>query len=323
MNKYTSLNYLKTFKAYQLKSVIKQWKQMNPQHKIKSWKNASKNKLIEIITSNNIDLSEYDIPKSNPNPYKRPITDARKKYGKKSYNESEQEAYLLNLSNDPRYKNPLQPLDKYVNKEGKKEYLSLEKHQIDFIKQFIFSNLRGAIAFHGVGSGKTLNAVVASYYYLKMYPNNKVIVISPSSLLFNFTNGMVQYGLDVSDNRYNFYTYDKYIRNPKLGKDALIIIDEAHNFRTEIKKNDIMDDQGLVIDQIPTSNIRGFKVMKYATEHAHKVLLLTGTVFVNSLYDIENLLAMVDNRSPIDKSTYGEMLADPSNISDYFKSQGS
>jgi len=83
------------------------------------------------------------------------------------------------------------PLEQYVNKEGKKEYVSLQPHQIKFIKQFVFSNLRGTIAFHGVGSGKTLNAVVCSCYYLKMYPNNKVIVISPSSLLFNFTNGMI------------------------------------------------------------------------------------------------------------------------------------
>ena len=58
---------------------------------------------------------------------------------------------------------------KYSIKEGKKEYVSLQPHQIKFIKQFVFSNLRGTIAFHGVGSGKTLNAVVCSYYYLKMY----------------------------------------------------------------------------------------------------------------------------------------------------------
>jgi hypothetical protein len=39
-------------------------------------------------------------------------------------------------------------------------------------------------SFHGVGSGKTLNAVVSSCI-LK---------------LFNFTNGMIEYGLDIGDN---------------------------------------------------------------------------------------------------------------------------
>ena len=193
-------------------------------------------------------------------------------------------------------------MEQYVNKEGKKEYVSLQPHQIKFIKQFVFSNLRGTVAFHGVGSGKTLNAVVCSYYYLKMYPNNKVIIISPSSLLFNFTNGMIEYGLDIGDNRYSFFTYDKYIRNPKLAENSLLIVDEAHNFRTEIVEKDIQDDNGNVIDSIPISNIRGYKLMKFGTHYAHKVLLLTGTAFVNSLYDIENLLSMIDNRNRLVKN---------------------
>ena len=67
------------------------------------------------------------------------------------------------------------------------------------------------------------------------------VVISPSALLFNFVAGLVQYGLDKNDNRYSFYTYEKYARNQKIAKDALLIVDEAHNFRTEIKTNEIKD----------------------------------------------------------------------------------
>ena len=41
---------------------------------------------------------------------------------------------------------------------------------------------------------------------------------------------MKQFGLNSSDKRYNFYSYDKYIRNKEVGDNSLVIIDEAHNF---------------------------------------------------------------------------------------------
>ena len=45
---------------------------------------------------------------------------------------------------------------------------------------------------------------------------------------------MKQFGLNSSDKRYNFYSYDKYIRNKEVGDNSLVIIDEAHNFRSQI-----------------------------------------------------------------------------------------
>jgi len=170
-----------SFKVYQIKSAIQQWIEKNQNVKLPGWKSVSKDKLLKILKQFKINPFHFDIPQANPNPSVKTITDARKKYNKKPYSEPEQESFLLNLNNNPRYQNPLQSLEQYVNKEGKKEYVSLQPHQIKFIKQFVFSNLRGTIAFHGVGSGKTLNAVVCSYYYLKMYPNNKVIVIVSNS----------------------------------------------------------------------------------------------------------------------------------------------
>lgn len=112
--------------------------------------------------------------------------------------------------------------------------INLQDHQFEFVKYFCLSNLKGGIAFHGTGTGKTLTAVVTSNLYLSLYPNNKVIVISPSALLYNFIDGMKQFGLNSSDKRYNFYSYDKYIRNKEVGDNSLVIIDEAHNFRSQI-----------------------------------------------------------------------------------------
>ena len=59
------------------------------------------------------------------------------------------------------------------------------------------------------GSGKTLTPVVSSYWYLQLYPTNKVLIISPSALLYNFIEGMRQYGLDIQENRYTYTTYEK------------------------------------------------------------------------------------------------------------------
>jgi len=315
-------------KVYQIKELIPQFlKKYTSDENIKDlkgWYKKKKAELIKILRSKGVNPDDYTLSKEDPNKGKyRSVGDVRKKYGVKEYTDADQEAFLLNIVNNPRYSNPLQALGQYTNKENVKEYLTLQKHQRDFVRQFIFSNLRGAIAYHGVGSGKTLTAVVCAYYYLKMYPKNRVIVVSPSALLYNFVNGMVQYGLTIQDNRYQFFTYDKYIKyikKPNLIKNALVIIDEAHNLRTEIVVNPSYDPETGEEREggEPVSNKRGYYIMQFGTNHAHKVLLLTGTAFVNGLYDIENLLSIVDKRTPLNRSTYSEVIGNKLNIPDYF-----
>jgi len=304
-------------KAYQIKDVISQFLENNPKNKF-AYRSKNKKDLIQILKNFNINPRMYQIIQKNP--YVPLPRDILKKYGKTAYKGDQQDEYLNELNMNERYKNPLQALNKYTNREGNQEYINILNHQKKFITQFCYSNLRGSIAFHGVGSGKTLTAVVASYLYLKIYPNNKVIVISPSSLLFNFINGMQQYGLDISDNRYSFLTYDKYVRKPVVAKNALLIVDEAHNFRTAMKIETVKDPEtNEILGETAQQNKKGFAVLKYGAMFAHKVILLTGTAFVNSLYDIENLLAMVDERMPIDIGTFSDsVINNPDTIEDYF-----
>ena len=305
-------------KGYQLKNIIEQFNERNETNTIKAYKSKTINELDKILSTYKIDpwnKNIYSVIEINPT---RPV-DINKKAGINKYDISNQKSYLDLLNKNERYLNPLQALNQYTNKEGKLEYLTPQEHQKKFILQFIYSTLRGAVVFHGVGSGKTLTAVISSYYYLKIYPNNKVIVISPSALLFNFVAGMQQYGLDKNDNRYSFFTYEKYIRNPQLGNNSLVIIDEAHNLRTEMNIGEIRDpDTKKFLEEKSSTNQRGFKIMKYGIEKCHKVLLLTGTAFVNRLSDIENLLAFVDNRRPISHKNYETILDDVENIKDYF-----
>lgn len=310
------MNFTLGLKNYQMKHIIEQFNNKNPENAIKYYKSKSKIDLEQIIKKNRIDFSKYEILNKNPVAYGKDIL---KKAGIIRYNETDQIAFQNELEQNERYKNPLLALNQYTNKEGIREYLTPQEHQKKFIKQFIYSNLRGSIVFHGVGSGKTLTAVISSYYYLKLYPNNKVIVISPSALLFNFVAGMIQYGLDKNDNRYYFYTYDKYNRNPMVSKNALLIVDEAHNFRTPLHLVETLDPEtNEVLETTTTTNKRCMKIMKYGSDYCHKILLLTGTVFVNWLHDIENLLAMVDKRLPSDYKSYDTILDNVDNIKDYF-----
>jgi hypothetical protein len=226
---------LKAFSKAQLQAILKHNKTNNNFY-IKSVISYKKNELIKLITKNNLIIPEHIKPKEKKPRFNSNIPIS--KYGYKPYTEPEQEEFITELNNDENYKNPLQPLKEYYNKKTEKlEKVSLVEHQERFIKQLLFSDLRGGIAFHGTGTGKPLTAVVCSYFYLKLYPNNKVLFISPSAVLYNFINSMIQYGLDIKDNRYSFFTFDKYIRNKKAGDNSLVIIDEAHNLRTEIKSS--------------------------------------------------------------------------------------
>jgi len=308
---------LTNLKVFQLKDLIEKYNEKYPDNTITKYKAKRKSELVNLLISKINSLMGYTIVQNNP--AEKKSANILHKYSAKPFNELQQEEFLQSLDEAPRYANPLQALQKYTTKEGTKEYIQLQQHQANFIKQFIFSNLRGAIAFHGVGSGKTLTAVVSSYYYLKMYPNNKVIVISPSALLYNFINGMIQYGLDIRDNRYSFYTYEKYIRSPKIARDALLIVDEAHNFRTEMGLKEIRDpNNDTVVETVVSANRRGYIVKKFGSDYSHKIILLTGTAFVNKIYDIENLLAMVDNRAPISSDAFNTLISDITNLPDYF-----
>jgi hypothetical protein len=137
---------------------------------------------------------------------------------------------------------------------------------------------------------------------------------------------MIQYGLDKNDNRYSFYTYDKYVRNPELGKDALLIEDEAHNLRTFMNIYEQQDPETGKPVYTPSgqplyqsmANKRGFKIWNNCARICHKIILLTGTLFINKLYDIENLLAMVDARVPETPDTYATIMEDVNAIKDYF-----
>ena len=83
--------------------------------------------------------------------------------------------------------------------------LPLQKHQMDFANSLIDKPIHGAIAIHGVGTGKTLTAVATAEKFLEEYPRENVVVVTPASLLLGFKEELYKFDPAIEkDKRYKF-----------------------------------------------------------------------------------------------------------------------
>jgi superfamily II DNA or RNA helicase len=182
--------------------------------------------------------------------------------------------------------------------------LPLQEHQIRFADSFINKDaIDGAIAIHGVGTGKTLTAVASAEMYLDRYPKSNVTVITPASLLAGFKQELYKFDPAIeADKRYKFYTYDGYLRRGKT-KDcqkSLVIIDEGQNLRTGIivgEGEPQLDDDGNVIGKgslYAEQGAKPFKIINRCTRFARKILILSATPMVNKPEDMTNLINMAN-----------------------------
>lgn len=304
------------YPAYQLKDILKQH--------VPDIKGVYKMRKLDVI--NSLIKNKY-LASSLPPIEKRPPYEANilKRYGTKTFTDQEQSDFI---NQSYQVIDPLKAKKEYLNpKSGNLELIELQKHQRDFISGFINSNFTGAILFHGVGTGKTLSAIAYSHYYLSIYPSHKVVIISPPTLIHNSIKSLLQYGLKVEDKRYSFLSYIKFSNSPSKYVDnkTLLIIDEAHNFRTYIMANPAFDAEGkAMVDKNGdamynvSSNKRGHATLQ-GCKKAHKVLCLTGTPFINGLYDIENLLSMIEQKEPLGRDMFASIVTNDKSVKDYFK----
>jgi len=304
---------IKKYKSYivkQLKQILKDFlieKKIKPDFRITKLK---KGEVISKLIENNYNIN--DLPE--------PIKSLRSKTIKttiKQYTDEEQEQFL---NKGYEVIDPLKAKGEYFNiKTGQRELVKLLAHQEKFLRKFFLSGVAGSIVFHGVGTGKSLTASVATHYYLSLNPNGNVVFISPPALILNFVNALKQYGLDEKDKRISYFTFEKFARNPSINKNkpTLFIIDEAHLLRTEIKANVVQDEEGnkeVSVEQ----NKRGYQILE-AIKKTDKCILLTGTPFINKIYDIENLISMVVKKDPLDPENFAQMITNKESRLDYFK----
>lgn len=167
----------------------------------------------------------------------------------------------------------------------------LRDYQITVVKWL--KDHHGVVAAFDVGSGKTLTAAAASVCLLETGTVKKVIVVAPKSLFDNFNKELDAFLGDTAEDflfndAYSNYTHQGFVNmfkdNPQGCDDTLLIIDEASEFRTQIK------DDG--------SGKSAFTVVNCCIR-AKRVLLLTATPLVNDFSDITNLVAMARGDIPL------------------------
>ncbi len=187
---------------------------------------------------------------------------------------------------------------------------------------------RGLIAAFEVGTGKTLTAVISIRCVDQIGQlfgkNIKFIIVTPATLLDNFTREMTWYGLDINDSKYVFYTKEMFGIEYQKGnidcKNTFLIIDEAHDFRTDYR----LEFSGLkyMKDQVNAMREDG-KLQRAESgvkcaKLAWKVMLLTGTPMYNREYDIVNLVAMVRGQDPIEKLQWEQVIKNDEYFDKYF-----
>lgn len=192
---------------------------------------------------------------------------------------------------------------------------TLKSYQRLVIKQLL-GDKKGLLAVHGIGSGKTLTAVTASQCLLATGKVKGVLLITKKGLIDNFKTEMDNYGVKTkSKELYQYESFEKVRlmantleKAKNLGKDKLIIIDEAHVLRADTLKSSKGEKGG--------KNARAaMNVCKYAK----KVLLLTATPVVNKESEIINLMSLVDGKDPITKNKFDKhILNDPEELRRYF-----
>jgi SNF2 family DNA or RNA helicase len=206
--------------------------------------------------------------------------------------------------------------------------LPLREHQIRVVNH-IRKN-RGLIVCHDVGSGKTLTAVTAGQCFLEdcksQNKKGKIIVVTPVSLQDNFKKEMNAYGVGKNDMKlYEFYTLQKFATeynkkscsgNSKTS--VMLIIDEAHNLRTDVKSAKSAAKSRAASGKSKKAPVVRADVAIRCAKTADKVLLLTATSVYNEPRDLANLVAMVKGTEPLTKKEFAKMLLDENAFKKFF-----
>lgn len=182
----------------------------------------------------------------------------------------------------------------------------LRAHQLAAVERL--RSQRGLVLAHSLGSGKTVTAVAAAADYLLRNPQHRVVVVTPKSLQENFA---AEVGRQLEDaSAVTYHTFESFARSAEFCEErrgracarTMLVIDEAHNLRTTVSQ---------------TSGSRPRALVECA-RRARRVLLLTATPFVNSVYDVANLVAMVDGTRPLTRTQFAAVLESKPAFHEYF-----
>lgn len=164
----------------------------------------------------------------------------------------------------------------------------LREYQVNAIEFINNPNNHSLLVVHGTGTGKTLTALTASQCYLDANPNDKVVVISPASLIENFEKEMKKYGGRLSA-KYSFYSFTKFTslnkRSYKTPVDVYYeeIIDEYR----EKYPDQTSDELKYLIQKDFNENVKNSSSYDHYKDIANKYN-------IKNLYDCKNTMVIID-----------------------------
>ena len=159
----------------------------------------------------------------------------------------------------------------------------------------------GVVAYHSLGSGKTLTAIEAARRALDKSQDGKALFVVPASLVNNVYKEIENHKVPIDVNRLKVLSYEKAVRdleNLKKDKYSLVVADEAHRLRNQgTKRNSAISE---------------------LLSNADKRLLLTGTLSYNKLNDTAKLVNLAandkilpDNDKEFDAKFIGSRIVNP------------
>jgi SNF2 family DNA or RNA helicase len=164
---------------------------------------------------------------------------------------------------------------KSLNKSAAQELPESEPSQEQ--QERVVEKLKAAhprlIAFHGLGSGKTLTGLKSIQSALAGSKDSKATFITPASLTKNVEKEMKKHKINIPSHRLKIMSYEKAVRNKdKLMENdhGIIVLDEAHMLRNEDTKT---------VEQLSE-----------VLNRSKRLLLLSGTPIYNDVKDMASLV---------------------------------
>lgn len=168
----------------------------------------------------------------------------------------------------------LDPFDTTFLEKFELEFTDIQKNIIEY-----FYYVNSLLVSLATGCGKTITSLAIAVSYLEKNPENKVIVISPASLVKNFHKEAKKFQkTKLIDDRFTFLSFDKFLSYDKAGQcpdctNSLLIIDEVHVLRNIKSKK--------------------FESLMRCSKKSDKILLLTATPLINTSADYLSIINLL------------------------------
>lgn len=152
----------------------------------------------------------------------------------------------------------------------------LQEHQKKLVNFITNSSEKGILAFHSVGSGKTITSLAAARCLMENFPFRKVQIVTNTSLTGNFLKEINHLKLNFK-NKIQVDSYSSFISKSKKGKvecsDTILIVDESQGLNGQGSSR--------------------FKWVFDCASKAPKVILLSATPVKNYSSEFANQLSLI------------------------------